>query len=235
METASFIVIGFYLLLLLYAIILHEVAHGVVALWLGDRTALYAGRLTLRPQSHIEPFGSIVLPVILLLATNFRFTFGWARPVPYDPSRLRGGAWGPVLVALAGPATNILLATVAAAVAALTPLTADRKMAVLGGVMDARWADLGPLLAGSLPAIVFLLCAIAIFWNVLLAVFNLLPIPPLDGSKLLYALIDVPYGVRAFLEQWGFVVLFAVVFFFPGPLNALLTAAWSLFFGIALI
>src|SRR3989344_2966764 len=98
------------IVILIFSAILHEVAHGYVAYSLGDPTAKYAGRLTLNPFAHIDITGSIILPILLYFSTAGQFVFGWAKPVPYNPYNLRGGKWGPVYVALAGPATNLLLA-----------------------------------------------------------------------------------------------------------------------------
>ena len=117
------ILIGFYFLTLLYSVIVHEVSHGVMALWLGDTTARYADRLNLNPIKHIDPFGSILLPALLIMTTGS--AFGWAKPVPYNPYNLKDQKWGPLWVALAGPGSNLLAATVAGVVAHMSPLYRD--------------------------------------------------------------------------------------------------------------
>jgi len=180
---------------LLAAIILHEVAHGAVAYVLGDPTAARHGRLTLNPIPHIDPVGTILLPVLLLIAPRILgtppFVFGWAKPVPVDVRRLRNPRRDSVLVALAGPATNLLLALVSVLVLALLP-----EEAASGS------------LAGGLAQM-----ALASLWiNSVLAVFNLLPVPPLDGGRLLTALLP-PSASRVLrtVEGVGFVVVLLVV------------------------
>ncbi len=234
MDGHTIVIIAFYLIILFYSIIIHEIAHGLVALRLGDRTALFAGRLTLKPQSHIDPLGSIILPLIMLLLTNFKFAFGWAKPVPFNPHNLKNARWGPVMVALGGPLTNFALAFIAAMIAKVLPLSSVAKSAVILGVMQSDWSLIAQSLAGSFATIVFFFCVVAIFWNVLLGIFNLLPIPPLDGSKLLYALVPMTHQTQIMFEQYGFLILIAFVFLFPEPLNILLSIGWNIFFSIAL-
>ena len=180
---------GGQIIIVLYAIILHEVAHGATAYYLGDDTAEHAGRLTLNPIPHIDPIGTVVLPLIMALLPG-NMIFGWAKPVPYNLHNLRSH-YDELKVALAGPFTNLLLAALFA--------TAFR----LGS-------------AGLLPFSTLLgqLLASGVYINALLAIFNLVPIPPLDGSKLLYLFIPKEnYQVRAFLNQNGMVVLLLFIFF----------------------
>src|SRR5690349_16470996 len=101
-----------YLIILIFSVMAHEIAHGYVAFALGDPTAKFANRLTLNPLAHIDPIGSIVVPLLLFFTTAGNFVFGWAKPVPYNPYNLRAGKWGPVYVALAGPLTNLSLAII---------------------------------------------------------------------------------------------------------------------------
>jgi Zn-dependent protease len=235
------VLIGFYLLTLVYSVIIHEVAHGVVALWLGDLTAKYADRLNLNPLKHIDPFGSIILPVVLFVSTGF--AFGWAKPVPYNPYNLRNQKWGPTMVALAGPVTNLILAFLAALVAKILPLTylarvdiLQRFIGVIGGggnFMD-RFALLSGAIAGSLPNIFYGLLLLIIFWNVVLACFNLLPIPPLDGSKLLYALVPLRERTVFLLEQYGLFLLIFVIFFFSAPISMFINFVLGTFFQFTL-
>lgn len=180
---------------LLAAIILHEVAHGAVAYVLGDPTAARHGRLTLNPISHIDPVGTILLPGILLLSARFlgtpAFVFGWAKPVPVDARRLRNPRRDTVLVALAGPATNLLLALLSVLVLAILPETQEVG-SVSGGLAQ---------------------MALASVWiNSVLAIFNLLPVPPLDGGRLLTALLP-PSASRVMrtIEGVGFVIVLLVV------------------------
>lgn len=152
----------FGIVVLIFSVILHEVAHGYMANWLGDPTARLAGRLTLNPIPHIDALGSIILPG-LLLVTNSPFLIGYAKPVPYNPYNLRG-RWGEALVAFAGPGTNILIAL------------------LFGLLIRSGGVQLGPDLVGA--------CAIIVFINMMLALFNLIPVPPLDGSKVLSAVLS---------------------------------------------
>ena len=183
------------------SVILHEVSHGWVALRLGDDTARRAGRLTLNPIAHVDPFGTILLP--LLLSLSGVGAVGYAKPVPVNPRRLRNPRQHSLYVSLAGPATNISLALVSA-VLLRTYFRHDLDRVF-------RVGDL-PLL----PKLVFWLG----FINVILAVFNLLPIPPLDGSALVERALPArwwPTWLR--FRQYGFGVLLILVFLLPGSLD----------------
>ena len=235
------VLIGFYILTLVYSVMIHEVAHGVVALWLGDMTAKYADRLNLNPMKHIDPFGSVILPLILVVSTGF--AFGWAKPVPYNPYNLSNQKWGPTWVALAGPGVNLLLAFAAALIAKVLPLTLLIRMDILerfigviggGGAFLDRFALLAEAISGSLSSIFFGLLLLVIFWNVVLACFNLLPVPPLDGSKLLYALVPLRERTVFFLEQYGLFVLIFVIFFFSTPISIFINFVLSLFLRFSL-
>lgn len=233
------VLVGFYFVTLVYSVIIHEVSHGVAALWLGDLTAKYAGRLNLNPMKHIDPIGSIIVPISMFFL--FHFAFGWAKPVPYNPYNLRNQKWGPTLVAIAGPVSNILLALSAVVVAKLLPISTlakedvfSRFAGVLSGSGDFfdRWGLFADALSGSFSNIFFGLCLLVIFWNVLLAFFNLIPIPPLDGSKIVYSLFDLREETVRFLEQWGFFILIGIVFMFPGVISAVVYPALGFFFGL---
>ena len=164
MDPTTFIV-GIVIVIL--SIIFHEVAHGFVADWLGDSTARYAGRLTLNPLPHIDPVGSILVPGILAL-TGSPFLIGWAKPVPYNPYNLkRGGKWAEALVAAAGPLTNVVIAL------------------VFGLVL--RFGVPSGSISGSLLTV----CVTVVYANLVLAIYNLIPLPPLDGSKVLRSIL--PY------------------------------------------
>ena len=226
MTPQELVLVGFYLVILLYTVIMHEVAHGVIALWLGDKTAQYSGRLTLNPVSHIDFMGSVVVPLMMFFTTGL--AFGWAKPVPYNPYNLKNQKWGPVAVAFAGPGSNFLLAFVAAIIAHILPVgLAERQdifsrfFGIIGrvGEWSDRWGGFADAVAGSLPGIFLGFLLMVIFWNVLLGVFNMVPIPPLDGSKLLYPLLSLRSETVALLEQYGFVFLLLVIF---SPLGALI-------------
>ena len=179
------------LVVLLFSAILHEISHGFSAKLQGDGTAEAAGRLTLNPLPHLDPFGSIILPFLLALPALFGapvIIIGWAKPVPFNPANLKNKKWGPAFVALAGPSANVLLA-------------------VFFGLLI-RFFDLS-----FLPSLGFFI-AIIVWINLLLAVFNLIPIPPLDGSKILFSIL--PYSWRDFefqLERYGFFLILLFVFF----------------------
>lgn len=226
------ILIGFYVLILLYSIILHEISHGVAALWLGDVTAKYAGRLTLNPKSHIDPIGSILVPGMLLLATMGTTAFGWAKPVPYNPNNIRDKKWGELIVALAGPITNIAIALVAVIISKFVFLSSPVKIEILKTFNT--WSEVAPLLSGSFSSIIFLFLVYIVFWNVILAFFNLIPIPPLDGSKILYALFPISTRTKIFLEQFGFFLLIFIIFFLSAPIQIILSSALNFFFSLML-
>ena len=168
---------------ILVSMTLHEAMHGFVAFWLGDDTAKREGRLTLNPIKHIDPFLTIILPI--LLAISGGPIFGGARPVPFNPDRVRYDEWGSALVALAGPLTNFIVAFVAFGIWVL-----------LGTPQD----TIGQVLS------------VAISVNIGFFVFNMIPIPPLDGSRVLYALAPefVRRGMEV-IERFGIIFVFAIV------------------------
>lgn len=177
----------FSLIVLLFSVVIHEISHGYAALFLGDRTAEYAGRLTLNPIKHIDLVGTIILPVISLLLPG-SFLFGWAKPVPYNPYNLRNQRWGEAIVAGAGPASNIMLA-------------------LIFGFFIRFYLIPNDLLVSGAGVI----CQVIVAVNIVLAIFNLIPIPPLDGSKIISSVL--PRGfmrVRQSMERFGF---FGVIIF----------------------
>jgi Zn-dependent protease len=173
-------------IMLLVAFPVHEFSHALAATYLGDSTPRLLGRLTLDPRAHFDPAGATILAVSMLVGVGI----GWAKPTPYNPMNLRGGRWGEAIIAVAGPISNFVLA-----IAASIPL---RYIYATG--MDV------PLVAGVLHLFVTI--------NLLLMVFNLIPIPPLDGSKVLYAFLDprTSWQVRATLEQYGLFILLGAMF-----------------------
>jgi Zn-dependent protease len=177
----------------IFAIILHEVMHGFVALRFGDDTALRAGRLTLNPLSHIDLFGTIIMPAMLLFL--HLPVFGYAKPVPVNFNRLRNPRLGMLLVAAAGPGTNIVLAILSAI-----------GMRVVAGFVSAPW---GPSIAYPL----YLMLNASVVINIVLAVFNLFPLLPLDGGRVLYTLLPQA-AARAYarLEPFGFLILLVLLY-----------------------
>ncbi len=200
-------VVGTNTLLLLAAlfgsVILHEVSHGAVALRYGDDTAKKAGRLTLNPVSHVDPVGTVILPAILVLAGAS--PFGWAKPVPVSPGKLRSPRNHSVLVSLAGPAVNIALALLAAVV-------------LRGVIPDDGYAGRPPLAHEALLSLGVV--------NVVLAVFNLIPLPPLDGSAVVERLLPSrwwPGYLR--VRQYSMAILLVLVLLLPRALDRLFTPA----------
>lgn len=178
---------------LILSIVIHEVAHGYAANWLGDPTARLAGRLSGNPLVHIDPLGSVIIPALLFFSAS-PLLFGWAKPVPYNPYNLSNQKWGEAIVAAAGPGVNILLALLFAILI--------RSADVLG--LSAAFVELSLYI---------------VYINILLALFNMIPIPPLDGSKVLTAIL--PYGaamkyreMTAWVERYGLFATFALIFIF---------------------
>jgi Zn-dependent protease len=192
-------------------VILHEVAHGVAADRMGDDTARRAGRLTLNPIPHIDPVGSVLLPSMLALAGAN--VFGWAKPVPVNPARFPRPAGQMALVALMGPFTNAALAAIAGR---LGPLVDLRTTGDLGGVVLFSSAfDVGITTDALWGRVVFGFVLV----NAALAIFNLLPIPPLDGSKLVPLFLSERGRIRFYqFSQFGFLILFVLLFVFDDAL-----------------
>jgi len=177
----------FTIVLLILSVILHEVSHGYAAEMLGDPTARLEGRLSLNPLVHIDPFGSIILPVLSYFFGGF--IIGWAKPVPFNPYNLRNQRWGEAIVAIAGPISNILLA-----------------------LIFGLFLRFGPISTLSQP--ILTLVSTIVLVNIILAVFNLMPIPPLDGSKIIFSIFPrslLPF--RAWLERNSLWIALIFIFF----------------------
>lgn len=191
--------VALYAIPLLFAVVAHEVAHGWVAEKLGDPTARLMGRLTLNPLVHIDPLGTVILPLMLLLIQS-PFLFGWAKPVPVNFANLRGGRRDMALVAVSGPMTNLLLATVSAGIYHF----------LLSGFERGWIADDGVLSSVAEP--LFLMAKISITFNLVLMAFNLIPILPLDGGRILVGVL--PDGL-AFqmerLERYGMLIFLLLI------------------------
>ena len=194
----------FFFLIIVPSSIIHEYAHGWMANMLGDPTAKHAGRLTINPLAHIDLFGTILLPVFLMWISSGSFLFAYAKPVPYNPYNLKNQRWGPAAVGAAGPIANILLAAAFALAIRLLPI---------GGNFT-------------------LFLSMIVYANVLLAIFNLVPIPPLDGSKVLFALLpDSLSRLRDILEQYGFFLLFIFIFYLFKLISPLIMRVYEFFIG----
>ena len=183
----------FVILALIISIVLHEMAHGYAANWLGDPTARLQGRLSANPLVHLDPIGSIIVPAFLFFSSA-GILFGWAKPVPYNPYNLSDQKYGEAKVAAAGPAMNIAIA-------------------VLFGLLVRFSGDIG--LSSSFVS----LASYIVYINILLACFNMIPLPPLDGSKIIVAFL--PYGAQQkyreltmLVERYGIFATFAFIFIF---------------------
>ncbi|HUE38035.1 MAG TPA: site-2 protease family protein [Candidatus Binatia bacterium] len=188
--------ISLWILPVLVAVIFHEVAHGYAANALGDDTAKRAGRLTLNPLPHIDPLGSVILPLLLLL-TNSGFLFGWAKPVPVNFAQLRRPKRDMVLVAAAGPLTNLAIALASAVVFHWVKVHA-------GHGSDMMFERVFYPIA--------MMAQRAVLMNVFLGVFNLIPIPPLDGGRVLTGLLPLDWARQfAKIEPFGFIILLVLL------------------------
>ncbi len=213
MELAIYIVIV--IVVILFSMTLHEAMHGFAAFWLGDDTAEREGRLTLNPIKHIDPFLTIGLPVILAIIGAP--IFGGAKPVPFNPARLKYDEWGAALVAVAGPLTNFVIAFITFASATLMGVN----------VTDFAYSGISDMFLSLMVTV-----------NLGFFVFNMIPIPPLDGSRVLYALAPdfVRRGMET-IEQYGLIFIFAIVLLassvigvvIRGGTNAILQAFSALF------
>jgi Zn-dependent protease len=180
----------FTLLILLFSIIIHEIAHGSVAYALGDPTAKEAGRLDLNPLKHLDPIGSIILPFFLSLLNGP--IIGWAKPVPINPSYFKDQKWGELKVSLAGPMANFTLA-------------------LIFGLL---------IKFINLPESFLIIAEIVVIYNIALGIFNLIPVYPLDGSHVLFSLLPDSFNeVKRFLIQYGFIILLFLIFIIPDWLN----------------
>lgn len=196
----------FYILVIIISVVIHEVSHGYVANLLGDPTAKLSGRLTLNPLVHLDPLGSIIIPAALVLMGLP--VIGWAKPVPYNPYNLRVGKWGPAYVALAGPASNLI---VAGFFSILIRLNSVYTLA---------------------PATFIQFSTLIVAVNIILAIFNLIPVPPLDGSKVLFAAL--PYHQRqieVWLERYSLIFILGIIFFAGNILFYLQNILLHLFIG----
>jgi Zn-dependent protease len=200
----------FYVVVLIMSVVVHEFSHGYAAYLLGDNTARSSGRLTLNPIKHLDPFGSVVLPLLLVLM-NAGFVIGWAKPVPYNPNNLKDQKRGTFIVAIAGILANLLIA-------------------IIFGLI----IRFGPSLFGiPLGSPFYKITTIIVILNLVLCLFNLIPIPPLDGSKVLFSFLPARFRhIENFLEQWGMFVLLFFIIFLWSRVAPLIYIAYSLITGV---
>lgn len=176
----------FALAVLIISVVVHEVSHGYAAYIMGDPTAKLAGRLTLNPIKHVDPLGSIVVPLIMALLPG-GIILGWAKPVPYNPHNLKVGKYGPTYVALAGPASNLFLAL------------------IFG--LTLRFSDLIPFFS---PALAPILSTVVLI-NLMLAIFNLIPVPPLDGSVIFLSFLSERSKIKRLLQKYQIVFILGII------------------------
>jgi Zn-dependent protease len=197
---------------LLFSMVAHEYAHAEAAYRQGDPTAYMLGRLTLNPLKHIDPFMTILLPIALWVQSGGRFAFGGAKPVPVNPRNYRNFVRGDIIVSLAGIAVNLVLFVASALLFAL-----------IGGVGAAL-----PATAGTL-AILQTMAKWGMILNLSLAFFNIIPIPPLDGSHVFYHILPPSMGAQyRQLQRFGFIPILVVAYFLPGVVSVFMWPAWQL-------
>ncbi len=203
----------FYIAILIMSVVIHEVSHGFMAEYFGDQTARYAGRLTLNPLKHLDPFGSVILPGLLIIS-NAPILFGWARPVPYNPNNLRDLRWGTIAVASAGVLANFFIAFIFGILIRLFPMF-----------------DAGPELTQNF----YFIASTIVITNLALGVFNLIPIPPLDGSKVFFSLLPPSmYPIVEFMEQYALFFLLLFIFFLSSIIFPIVRLLFYIFTGLAL-
>lgn len=208
------ILIIFQIIALIMSAVVHEVAHGYMAYRLGDNTAKNEGRLTLNPIKHLDLFGSIFLPLILII-TSSPFFLAWAKPVPYNPYNLRDRKFGDLKVALVGPLSNLILAIIFGLISRVLYFYAGASMEISGSLVNS----------------IFLMTVVITQVNLILMIFNLIPLPPLDGSKILLTFLPARFKIYFYkYEQFGLILLLILI-----ASNAFNFVSWLVYFLFSLI
>ena len=198
----------FYIAILVMSVVIHEISHGFMAEYFGDKTARFAGRLTLNPINHLDIFGSILLPALLIIS-NSHFLIGWAKPVPYNPDNLRDRKWGTIAVASAGVLANF-------------------AMAIFFGLI-LRFS-----LVLNVPTGFYFIISSIVVVNLGLGIFNLVPIPPLDGSKIFFNLLPASsHEAVRFLEKYSLILVIVFVIFLSKYLLPILTFLYHIITGLS--
>lgn len=198
------------------SVVIHEVSHGFMAEYFGDKTALFAGRLTLNPIKHLDMFGSIILPALLVISGS-PILFGWAKPVPYNPNNLSNKKWGEIAVAAAGVMANFLIAIIFGLLIRFAPFFGIPAYDIFS------------------PHPFYQITSIIVALNIGLAIFNLIPIPPLDGSKIFFNLLPRSFnGVLHFIESYSFILVIVFIVFFSNYLYPVLEFLFHLITGLYL-
>ncbi len=199
----------FQIIILIFSVIIHEISHGFIALCFGDKTAQYEGRLTLNPLKHLDWLGSVFLPLALYL-THAGFMIGWAKPVPYNPYNLKNRNVAEPLIAIAGPVSNFLVAS------------------IFGLIIR------GLIFFGYSSSTLIGIFGFVVLINISLAVFNLIPIPPLDGSKIVFAFLPTKakYTFHNISERYGLLIILAVVMFLPNFISPIIFSIFKFITGI---
>jgi Zn-dependent protease len=199
----------FYLVILIMSIVIHEISHGFAAEYFGDKTARFAGRLTLNPIKHLDMFGSVILPLVLVIF-QAPFLFGWAKPVPYNPDNLTNRKWGTIAVASAGVLANFAIAIIFGLIIRFAPML-------------------------NLSVSFYFITSVIVIVNLALGLFNLVPIAPLDGSKILFSLLPDSFGnAIATYEQYSLFLLIIFIVYLSDYLLPILGFLFNLVTGLAL-
>lgn len=202
----------FSIIVLILSIIIHEYSHALMAYKLGDDTAKSLGRLTLNPLPHIDLVGSVLLPLFFVFSGS-NFMVAWAKPVPYNPNKIKDKKYGDLKVAIAGPLSNFAVAIFFGLVTRLLPLSQLSKINLLSSFLMEDFSSLAVFISNDIISSIFILSLLFCFYNLLLGIFNLLPIPPLDGSKVIANFLPEKLRYKLFsIEGYGIFIILILAF-----------------------